>query len=466
MPSYQKLMFGALEKLAKRQAEMDALQAAARKEAELAAAAKAKFADPAVAPPGPLTLYHGSPYKFEEFDFENNLLRGEGALAFGPGGYMTGHAPLARSYAKNLYDRRAGGAPTLQSTRKAIAEDPKAMAEYFRMVNVARALQKGQNEPFSIIQERARGLPQWLTSQLDAPSFKREKVWDPMASSTGAYIEKDVPGWQVKRSRESSAIEQYAELVGSRFGANTLDILGQSGRVGRGGMGPDDAKAMGNELRKVIESRAPGLRPQLRETVSRPSLEDLATLKRYDWNPRLVDNPIRGALNSTWRVLNDKPGNTGIKISMDPASRGPYSGGTVDLRNPMAQQDSDQFARRLYSAPLDASWADMLPYDYPIETVTPKLMGALTQLAAQHGDLDLLRPRMTGQEFINTLRGKPIDKMRALKEAGVPATFFLRGGQRGKLPDVLSPEDFNFVIHDQTRLGKPEYDEFAQGGAV
>lgn len=44
MPSYQKLMFGALEKLAKRQAEMDALQAAARKEAELAAAAKAKFA--------------------------------------------------------------------------------------------------------------------------------------------------------------------------------------------------------------------------------------------------------------------------------------------------------------------------------------------------------------------------------------------------------------------------------------
>jgi hypothetical protein len=263
-----------------------------------------------------------------------------------------------------------------------------------------------------------------------------------------------------------SGIEQYADLVSQRFGANTLDILGQSGRVGRGGMRPDDAKAMGNELRKVIESRAPGLRPRLRETVSRPSLEDLATLKRYDWNPRLVDNTIRGALNSTWRVLNDKPGNTGIKISMDPASRGPYSGGTVDLRNPMAQQDSDQFARRLYSAPLDASWADMLPYDYPIETVTPKLMGALTQLAAQHGDLDLLRPRMTGQEFINTLRGKPIDKMRALKEAGVPATFFLRGGQRGKLPDVLSPEDFNFVIHDQTRLGKPEYDEFAKGGAV
>jgi hypothetical protein len=182
---------------------------------------------------------------------------------------------------------------------------------------------------------------------------------------------------------------------------------------------------------------------------------------------KLLIIPLNGRTNDSFTIekyyetINTSEVYTGIKISMDPASRGPYSGGTVDLRNPMAQQDSDQFARRLYSAPLDASWADMLPYDYPIETVTPKLMGALTQLAAQHGDLDLLRPRMTGQEFINTLRGKPIDKMRALKEAGVPATFFLRGGQRGKLPDVLSPEDFNFVIHDQTRLGKPGYDEFA-----
>jgi hypothetical protein len=456
-------MFGALEKLAKRQAEMDALQAAARKEAELAAAAKAKFADPAVAPPGPLTLYHGSPFKFEEFDFENNLKKGEGALAFGPGGYMTGHEPLARQYAKTLYDKHNGGAASLQTMRKAIAEDPKAMAEYLRMVNVGRAVSKGQANPRAAIHTNARSLPDWLTQQLDSPRMVSKKVFD---SSVPAYVERDVPEWTVTRRRVPSGIEQYADLVSQRFGANTLDILGQSGRVGRGGMRPDDAKAMGNELRKVIESRAPGLRPRLRETVSRPSLEDLATLKRYDWNPRLVDNTIRGALNSTWRVLNDKPGNTGIKISMDPASRGPYSGGTVDLRNPMAQQDSDQFARRLYSAPLDASWADMLPYDYPIETVTPKLMGALTQLAAQHGDLDLLRPRMTGQEFINTLRGKPIDKMRALKEAGVPATFFLRGGQRGKLPDVLSPEDFNFVIHDQTRLGKPEYDEFAKGGAV
>jgi hypothetical protein len=454
-------MFGALEKLAKRQAEMDALQAAARKEAELAAAAKAKFADPAVAPPGPLTLYHGSPFKFEEFDFENNLKKGEGALAFGPGGYMTGHEPLARQYAKTLYDKHNGGAASLQTMRKAIAEDPKAMAEYLRMVNVGRAVSKGQANPRAAIHTNARSLPDWLTQQLDSPRMVSKKVFD---SSVPAYVERDVPEWTVTRRRVPSGIEQYADLVSQRFGANTLDILGQSGRVGRGGMRPDDAKAMGNELRKVIESRAPGLRPRLRETVSRPSLEDLATLN--DWNPRLVDNTIRGALNSTWRVLNDKPGNTGIKISMDPASRGPYSGGTVDLRNPMAQQDSDQFARRLYSAPLDASWADMLPYDYPIETVTPKLMGALTQLAAQHGDLDLLRPRMTGQEFINTLRGKPIDKMRALKEAGVPATFFLRGGQRGKLPDVLSPEDFNFVIHDQTRLGKPEYDEFAKGGAV
>jgi len=103
MPSYQKLMRGALEKLAKRQSEMDAMQAEIAARAALEAQAKATFADPKVAPKGPLTLFHGSPHKFEEFDFENNLLRGEGALAFGPGGYMTGHEPLARAYARDQY---------------------------------------------------------------------------------------------------------------------------------------------------------------------------------------------------------------------------------------------------------------------------------------------------------------------------------------------------------------------------
>jgi len=463
MPSYQKLMFGALEKLAKRQSEMDALQAAARKEAELVAAAKAKFADPAVAPPGPLTLYHGSPFKFEEFDFENNLKKGEGALAFGPGGYMTGHEPLARQYAKTLYDRRAGAAPSLRTMRKAIAEDPKAMAEYLRMVNVGRAVSKGQANPRAAIHTNARSLPDWLTQQLDSPRMVSKKVFD---SSVPAYVERDVPEWTVTRRRVPSGIEQYADLVSQRFGGNTLGILGESGRIGRGGMKPQDARRMGDELRKFIESKAPGLRPQLRETIAKPTLEELGTLRHYEWNPDLVDPAIRGALNSTWRVLNDKPGRTGVKLSLDPASRGPYTGGTIDLRNPRAGTDDGKFARRVYSAPLGATWADMLPYDYPLETVTPKLMGALTQLAAQHGDLDLMRPRMTGEEFINNLRGPPLDKMRLLKDAGIPATFFLRGGRRSGLPDVLSPEDFNFVIHDQTRLGKPGYDEFAQGGAV
>ena len=98
----------------------------------------------------------------------------------------------------------------------------------------------------------------------------------------------------------------------------------------------------------------------------------------------------------------------------------------------------------------------------------PEKLGALAQLAEQRGVLDKVTPDMTGEDFMRMLQrtGSNKDVLQGLKDAGVPATFFLRGGRRGSLPDKLDPSDFNFVVHDQDKLGAPDFREFAGGGSV
>ena len=52
---------------------------------------------------GPMMLgkivYHGSPHKFDKFDFAGNIGRGEGAQAYGHGGYFADAMGVAKTYA-------------------------------------------------------------------------------------------------------------------------------------------------------------------------------------------------------------------------------------------------------------------------------------------------------------------------------------------------------------------------------
>lgn len=478
MPTYQRLMRGALEKLAKRQAEMDALQAEAARQAELAAKAKATFADPSVAPKGPLTLYHGSPHKFEEFDFENNMLRGEGAMAFGPGGYMTGNVPLAKSYARTLYEKHSNRNKT---AHKGIVEaakmDPVATAEFLRAKTVANL------RP----QLGALNMSAWdLVVPPPHSPFRAQALQGAEAAWPGGPVYPKALPAMVTRS--SPDLERYADIVGDR-GTQLMRA-----RIGKGGVSPKDAVELGRELRSLL-SKYPEVRPRVQERLvfdkDDPMLRDKsgvwvgsmaareeigrrnAPLGAGAWGPPIVSgfNPRRANLNSTARVIEGRPGNTNYFASMSP-----HGSGRVDLRNP-PEFLQGQFARRLYSAPFEAGFDEMLPWDWPLEHTTPKTLGALSQLAAAHGIGDAFDPaKMTGEQFIRALKGAArkkasgrqadLELLQALKDAGVPATFFLRGGRRDQLPTRVDPNDFNFVIHDQSRLGKPDYEEFRRGGPV
>lgn len=116
--------------------------------------------------PGGLTVYHGTPHQFTptemaphgEFDFLGNLGRGEGAQAFGPGGYLTGDRDLAAYYAKTLAERAAQrggglGRPNLPYQQKYLEytnapdawvagakRDYPGFLEFLRARSVAKAL--------------------------------------------------------------------------------------------------------------------------------------------------------------------------------------------------------------------------------------------------------------------------------------------------------------------------------------
>lgn len=470
MPSFQKLMHGALERIAKRQGEIDELQKLASRRIELEGAANSLFANPDVAPQGPLTLLHGSPFKFDRFDFENNMLKGEGAMAYGPGGYMTGHAPLAREYAKTLYAKHAGDARVDPSSyhpgiREAATRDPKATAEFLRAKSVSKIPNDYGDGDFR----------RELTILKNLPPHLRE-IPNPRAPNVENY-DGNVDSWLARSVTSIDGVDAYrSAMADAGLGPEAVDV-----KVGRGGVAPAEVIRMGRELRKAVKAQSPldSLRPRIQQRMEFVDTPYGRPMRGRDFYQSPlhddIDNygggyipgmgKVRQNLNSTFRVATGRPGNSGYVASMTP-------GGRIDLRDPkfLALMEKDpELARRLYSAQFDASFADMIPYDFPISTMKPEKLGALAQLAEKHSFLDKLTPESRGFDFIEMLRkaaGKPIDQVRALKEAGFPGTFFLRGGRRNGLPDKIDPQDFNFVIHDQDKLGIPDVEKFATGGQV
>lgn len=458
MATFQQLMRGAAEKIAKRQAELDELQKAAAKRFELETAARNHFSGQD--PEGGLRLYHGSPYNFDRFDFEKNLLKGEGAMSFGPGGYMTGHEPLAREYARNLFDRHGSAADSHRGIRLALETDPKAAAQYLR------ALQVGKMQDAGIGEGSTRNEVRTMTS---LPPHLRNLPpnYIPYVSTTSRV---SAPTNYALESRTTaSGIDDYLKLAESVG----IPPQKQPTRIGRGGISPLEAIRRGKELERAMGGR-PDIRPRLQERLS-PI--DQTLFGWQDVNDYMQDmgggfslsgmTKVRNNLNSTWRLLNDRPGPAGYIASMG----GHGNTGRVDLRDPRFTMENPELARRLYEAPFDAKLEDMLSYDYPLRTAGPRTIGALTQLADKYGFTDRLHPDMLGHEALRALQDKvrsPLAQMQALKEAGLPGMYFERGGRRGsgQIPDQFKPDNYNYVIFDQDKLGPPKKTEFSTGGVV
>lgn len=450
------------ERLAASRAELEAANALVSKRIALEQAATGRIADVA---PESVRLYHGSPHRFETFDFESNMGRGEGAQAFGPGGYMTGHEPLARQYAESLTDRllrKIAPPPDRTHTpmRRAVKADPQAAAEYLRALQVRKLVDRGINEgrlntDLKVMEQ----LPPHLTGMFE-PNTKVER-YSGITSKFGVQ-----PMYAMNAENRLTGLNDYMNVL-DKHGVNVMAL---KPRIGKGGESPDEVVRIGRELRGMMKGAVPhdDIRPRIMQGLYPANKDEMNWAWRHQ-NMKGQNLPglekIGVNLNSTFRAATGRPGKATYHPSMS---------STVNLRNPNPIDDyvpPPLLKRRLYQTDLQVPMREMLAYDYPLKDQNPALVSRIAELADKYGIIDSIGPEMPVQNVLNRLTDqmgaqgmKTVDKMRALKEAGIPGHYFLRGGRRRDMPDQINPSDFNFVIFDQDVLGTPDITEYKRGG--
>ena len=388
-----------------------------------------------------LKLYHGSPHEFDKFDFESNLLKGEGAMAYGPGGYTTGDRPLAVQYANKLSRARVIPARPAEGPlhvghavlQESLKTHPDETLAWLAGRNFQKADGLGMTDPNRVMSSKVK------SQFAGAPYLPVTKGND---VNIDAYKE-----WIARKGLTPEDLRQRAMTTASRD-----DIL----RVGEKLAGaPSPVLGAGpQEWRKVV----PG------GTRWAPNVE----LKQGE---RFIGYPDRAVIQNLRAVAaaqSDIAGPT-YKASMDSSIplgdkwRRLIEQWDGKMKPPVPSQHVPGTEPKVYELELGHGPNDLLFQDYPLAE-QPRLQGALSRLYATTG-IKPLPPHALGSQLINALPNN-LDGMMALKQAGIPASAFLRGGRRSVLPREFDPSDFNFVIHDQDALDILKRTNKAEGGSV
>ena len=400
-----------------------------------------------------LQLYHGSPHRFDKFDFEGNLLRGEGAMAFGPGGYMTGHRPLAEEYARNLTARAnrpinvpqgpLGGSPWLSKMMKI---DPEATLAYLQGKQLstfdADSLVNGLPTLYSHYRkDPASG--RYVTEWFEAPAnhVNVEAFYD-HANRAGVDLRQFLPsynnasgrtyeGTQARPIRGPATMYEALKLGDKLAGAPSPLVQWDKAKAVHAGSGygfPDGQSTQ-----------------QMKQSVRQSNLRALAAAQAEVPGPKYT-NGIGKNNTVDFNNWRDKLKNWD---------------GNVEVHKPTVHEPS------VYETTFDANPNQMFSYDGQLGDESPAVLGALSRVGGRFGVE--VKPDMKGADFINTLHSKAgaLNSIRALKEEGVPAMYFLRGGRRGsELSTTFEPSDYNFVIFDQDRINIDDVKNKRRGGAV
>ena len=405
--------------------------------------------------PTQLQLYHGSPHKFDKFDFENNMLKGEGAMAYGPGGYMTGNRDLAAHYANKLTqvfkdDRPTGplgGSPWLN---RMMSIDPDATIGYLQGKNLAAfdipALQRGAK----------------MSSARDRLIDPKGGRWDPDNRVYDRFIS----------APQHINLEAFLDHA-ARAGVDINDLAPHSYHM----------------------SASPTKRSQIRGEDS--MYDALKVGDKLAGAPSPIVNwgaseqrPPRGhgpQLNPGEELLRDpRPANTSNLRALAAAQAGIDAGpklkngmgseNAVDMRgfrDKLAGWDRSVIEKpkpqpNIYHTTFDANPNNMFSYEGRLRDESPIVQGALGRVADKFGVN--FNEDMTGEVLIHALsrRGGHLPVVQALKEEGVPGLYFQRAGRRsdGKLPESFNPDDHNFVIFDQDKVNIDDVKNKQHGGRV
>lgn len=367
-----------------------------------------------------LDVYHGSPHVWDEPAFTDNLLRGEGALAFGPGGYTTGHRPLAAEYARNL-SGEGGRSATLRKP------GPTQTAAW---VDLARATDPTDFAVANVMMQR--GLHRYTDlydNTTDVAAQLRGEASPALRKLALKPITKNIVPQVLDLAQPTDA-----QLRTIRDAAPVLDKVARA-NPGRTPEGWSDNRGRSINLRNSANAAK--------------YLADPTTARSLTMGQSARD--ILGAVNPA--TVNG--GN--FPVLMGPVTP---SGVRIGETRP-----------NIYELSLQASPADLLPYDAPAATASPRVLGALELLHRAAGMT--LDPDQPGRALLQRLglhqSDNPQMAAQVLREAGLPGLYYPRAGQRsnwGSAPETFNPDDYNFVTFDDSVLKLKSRANKAHGGSV
>jgi len=194
----------------------------------------------------PLTVYHGSPAKFNKFD-RTKIGSGEGAQAYGYGHYVAESPGVAKDYQKSLSGYAADG--------KRLPSD------------IGNVISNFDGNVSAAIAERQKQLNKWIDSGADSKHFvikelkdeiqKLSALQDKKLESTGAFYEIDLPDEQIARMLDfdKPLMEQSKEIqaLAKQYGLTDADHMGGDLIAAMDAKRPAGAEAM-------RQSGVPGIR--------------------------------------------------------------------------------------------------------------------------------------------------------------------------------------------------------------
>lgn len=388
-----------------------------------------------------ITLYHGSPHVFDTPDWEANLRKGEGNMSYGPGGYTTGSRPLAGVYANKLSKARevppkpaSGPLGYFHTTlQQALRSDPDATIAWLQGKTFQKALETGDANPNRIMP--AGG----ANRSADGPYIRVSKPNDVNVEAYKDWI-------------DSKGVKPEDLRLRPINQKNMKEVLGLGERLA-GGPSPVLGSVPAEWRERIGKGWGSRFETQPGETFFVPD--------------NTIINNLRATAASQAGVAGPK-----FKASMQPNGAVPLDQDT--LRQLQAWDGTLTPGRKAFLSPgrepniyemeLKANPNALLYQDYPIGLQEP-IHGALSRLYGSLG-LPLPKPEALGSEVFKQIPND-INGMRALKEAGIPASAFLRAGRRDQsVPNVFKPEDYNFVIHNQDMLDILNRKPYATGGRV
>lgn len=453
MPTYSKLI--------KRAAEI--VEAAQR---ELSAAKPPPPPGPFTQAPEALQLYHGSPHEWDTPAFEANLRKGEGALAYGPGGYTTGNRPLAAHYANSLAARSNTARPDRWQWSPSQSRNKFGFSPNQAVPTVPGPL----GESHLLLQKMAREDPDAALAWLRAGQFRKARglgwVEPEPALAADYYASRD--GYHKQFFADNA--DKYDKFERSSLGADDPARYPPVLTANRLALNPKtykDALDVGRALKggpfptfqfaKRAGAPTPGARIVPEDSALTNNFRALARANLEDAGPKYkagMGAEFALKFGPGWRKRLEAWNSQSLK-QVGPPQFLPAEASTGGRPN-------------IYEMGYDAHPNEMLLYDYPVAAQPPLVQGALSALADSAG----WGPLAPGTSVSTLLKRLPGDAtgMRMLREAGIPATAYLRAGPRAGAaavpPPVFHPSDYNFVIHNEDLLRDIMRKDKRAGGPV